>query len=503
MMARRAVIIGSGLGGLSCGVMLARMGWRVTVLERQQRIGGCLQCFMRGGARFETGMHFVGSLEQGQILQPYASFLGLDDVPFSRLDTDAYNVISLAGDRFMIPNGREAFVQSLSKQAGGHADELAAYYELVRRVSANTSVASVGSTVTDMGLFTRYHLMPFDEAIASVVHDELLQRILVGHLSLYQGVKGHTPFTLHAFITDFYDASAFRTVGGSERMALSMADAIKNAGGEILADHRATAITTDAGVASGVIAADRHFAADAVISAIHPAQTLALLPEKSGVIRPAFRKRVASIPNTIGIFAVYLHFSAGKMPYMNRNFFAYPDGNPWGCEDYSDETWPRGYLYMHHIEEAGQKWATSGVILSYMKYEDVACWKGTAVGHRGDDYADFKRRHAERLLDVVEREFPGLRASLKGYYTSTPLTYEDYTGTPEGCIYGMVKDVAAIAGNHLGNATRLPGLYLAGQSINSHGMLGTVVGSLGACSAIVGESRLYEAIRRHTKNSNF
>ena len=62
------VIIGSGLGGLSCGVVLAKNGYDVTVLEQAAQIGGCLQCFSRHGGRFETGMHFIGSAAKGQTL---------------------------------------------------------------------------------------------------------------------------------------------------------------------------------------------------------------------------------------------------------------------------------------------------------------------------------------------------------------------------------------------------------------------------------------------------
>ena len=57
----KIVIIGSGLGGLSSGVILAKNGYDVTVLEQGNQIGGCLQCFTRHGAKFETGMHFIGS----------------------------------------------------------------------------------------------------------------------------------------------------------------------------------------------------------------------------------------------------------------------------------------------------------------------------------------------------------------------------------------------------------------------------------------------------------
>ena len=62
---KKVVIIGSGLGGLTCGVVLAKNGYKVTVLEQGNQVGGCLQCFTRHGAKFETGMHFVGSAAKG------------------------------------------------------------------------------------------------------------------------------------------------------------------------------------------------------------------------------------------------------------------------------------------------------------------------------------------------------------------------------------------------------------------------------------------------------
>ena len=68
MSKQRVVIIGSGMGGLSSGVILAKNGFDVTVLEQGAQFGGCLQCFSRRGVRFETGMHFIGSASQGQTL---------------------------------------------------------------------------------------------------------------------------------------------------------------------------------------------------------------------------------------------------------------------------------------------------------------------------------------------------------------------------------------------------------------------------------------------------
>ena len=77
----KVVIIGSGLGGLSCGYILQKNGYDVTILEQGIQLGGCLQCFVRKGAKFETGMHFIGSALPGQTMDRMFNFL--DGVPGS------------------------------------------------------------------------------------------------------------------------------------------------------------------------------------------------------------------------------------------------------------------------------------------------------------------------------------------------------------------------------------------------------------------------------------
>lgn len=229
-----------------------------------------------------------------------------------------------------------------------------------------------------------------------------------------------------------------------------------------------------------------------MISSIHPQRTLGLLD--SGLIRPAYRNRIAALRNTTAGFTLYLRFKQGQVPYMNHNHYGYTGTTPWGCEHYTEEEWPRGYLYMHMCHEEHPVHARCGVVISYMSIDDLTPWLDTRVGHRGADYEAFKRRKAERLLEVVERDFPGLSRQLDACYTSTPLTYRDYTGTVDGSMYGVVHDVQAGVGSRVSHRTRIPNLLLAGQSVNSHGILGVLVGSLIACGEAVGLPRIFEQI---------
>ncbi len=80
------VIVGSGLGGLECGFILAKRGMKVVILERQHQPGGCMQSFMRHGELLDTGMHYVGGIGEGGCLYAPFKYMGLMDLPWQHLD---------------------------------------------------------------------------------------------------------------------------------------------------------------------------------------------------------------------------------------------------------------------------------------------------------------------------------------------------------------------------------------------------------------------------------
>jgi all-trans-retinol 13,14-reductase len=215
----------------------------------------------------------------------------------------------------------------------------------------------------------------------------------------------------------------------------------------------------------------------------------------TNLIRPAFRNRIKSIPQTIGGFSVYLQFKENRVPYMNYNFFGYNTDTPWNCELYTADTWPKGYLYMHFCSEENLRFARSGVILSYMHIDELREWSDTTVGRRGDGYRRFVDEKAKRLIASLEKQFPGIGETIENYYVSTPLTYRDYTGTEDGSLYGVAKDVTMGLAGRVPYKTRIPNLFLTGQNVNSHGMLGCLVGTMVTCGELISSRGLYEQIQ--------
>jgi all-trans-retinol 13,14-reductase len=351
-----------------------------------------------------------------------------------------------------------------------------------------------------------------NSVIEELITDPLLAKVLVGTLPLYAAERDKTPFATHAFVMDFFNQSAFRIVGGSDAIAHSLVRTIERYGGQVLTRQRAVRIVCDDTHAIGVETdKEQLFAADCIISDAHPMRTLELVDSK--LIRPAFRSRIKAIPQTVGVFSVYLEFKENTVPYMNHNYYGYNTDTPWGCENYNDESWPKGFLYMHFCPatvpdaspsgtaplERGHslsspQFATTGVILSYMRWSDVEQWADNTVGRRGDDYKDFKQRKAEKLIASLEKHIPGISQSIKCYYTSTPLTYRDYTGTERGGMYGCAKDIGMGAAGRVPHRTKIPNLLQTGQNINSHGMQGVIVGTIVTCSELLTAEKIYKQI---------
>ena len=498
---KKCIIIGSGLGGLSTGVILSKNGYDVTILEQASQVGGCLQCFTRDGVKFETGMHFIGSLDDGQVLSHYFNYLGIKDkVVLNRLDPKAYDVVSLQGERFAFPNGRDAFIEKFAQRFPDQRENLERYCDLVEQVASLSPFRDL-QHVVDESRFIDDKLLyqSLSDVIDQTITDPLLREVLVGNLSLYAAQKGKTPFATHAFIFDFYNSSAFRIVGGSDAIVKALTEVFEQHGGKVLTRRKVTKVLVEGKKASGVLTDNgEKFTADVVISDVNPKQMIGMVDD--GVFTQAYKSRIKGIADTTAVFSLFLRFKEGAMPYLNSNFYGFSTDSPWQMNGDIGDKWPQGYLYMHHCHEPNPKYARGGVVLAYMSMDAVRNWSDTSIGHRGDDYERFKAHMAERLLDSVEKDFPGLRDAVEAYYAASPLTYRDYTSTPEGSIYGLEKNVNNIA-DRVSYKTKVSNLLLVGQNINSHGMLGVLVGTMNVCQHLLGEAKVRQQMMEANRKS--
>ena len=495
-MKNKVLIIGSGLGGLVCGYILSKNGYEVVVLEKNNQIGGCLQTFKRKNTKFDTGMHYIGSMDKGQILYQFFNYLNLlDDVKISRLEPTGYDVISIAGDSYKFASGYEHFIEELSRHFPHNREDIELYVKKIKDIAAASPLYNLQEINSHVFIDADYIKIGINEFIASITKNTRLQDVLAGNLPLYAGIKDKTPTYIHALINNFYIQSAFRIIGGSDFIAHSLAKSIQSFGGKIITNAEVVKINCDAEKVTSVqLSNDDVIEAASFISNIHPQATLDKID--SPLIRKVYRTRISELENTISNFTVYIKFKKNATPYLNYNYYFYEHDDVWKNQFYDAKKWPESYLYMHQCIEDKAPFADSAELIGYMRYDEVKKWEGSRIGNRGDDYLEFKEEKAVKLLQKLEASFPGINSAIDAYDTSTPLTYRDYTATKDGSMYGIVRDKNFPTQTLVSQRTKIPNLFMTGQNINSHGILGVTIGAMITCAEFLGINPIIKQIEQ-------
>jgi all-trans-retinol 13,14-reductase len=229
------------------------------------------------------------------------------------------------------------------------------------------------------------------------------------------------------------------------------------------------------------------------ISNVHPSVTLKMVDP--GMFRSGFRNRIEQLENTPGFFSVYMVMKEKSLPYQNYNHFHY-SSDDYFRDDIPDRTWPQTYLLYTPAHGDLEGFATIASVLSFMPFSQVSPWAHLKPEERGQSYQDFKAERAEKLLAEVEKRYPGLKQNILSYYVSTPLTFQDYTGTKDGSAYGILKDCNHPAASIVSPRTRIPNLFLTGQNLNVHGVLGTTISAVLTCTELTGFRELVTKIVR-------
>ena len=114
-------------------------------------------------------------------------------------------------------------------------------------------------------------------------------------------------------------------------------------------------------------------------------------------------------------------------------------------------------------------------LLTPLSWKLFMPWENTVVGRRGEIYELQKERLADDCIRLAEKAIPGLRDMVERRYTSTPLTWRDYTLSPCGSAFGIRKDCRQPLLTMLSPKTPIANLFLTGQSLVLHGLEGVTM----------------------------
>jgi all-trans-retinol 13,14-reductase len=494
------VIIGSGLGGLTCGAILAKNGYRVCVLEKNQQIGGCLQTFSRDKTVFDSGVHYVGGLAPGQNLHQVFKYLGIiDKLNLKRLDMDCFDRIAFAGDprEYKMAQGYDAFIQGLLEDFPGEEKALKEYCNMLRHICDKFPLYNLR-----MGGFEeKESVLSINAAeyIKSLSSNRKLTQVLAANNTLYAGVEEKTPMYVHALVLNSYIESSWKCVNGGSQIGKWLSRVITENGGTLLRYKEVKRIVAEGSEVQYVeTVKGERYTAKQFISNMHPANTLDML--ESDAIRHAYRTRIKSLENSNSTLMVNVALKPGMFPHMNYNYYYHDVDDVWSGHDYTEDTWPKNYSMFISPDPKDHRYANGLSIMAYMNIHEVAPWIDTfntasSEASRGGDYEAFKQRKAEKLLDIVEKRFPVLRQCIKNYYVATPLSFRDYIGTSDGSMYGVLKDSRDPLRTFIAARTKLSNLYLTGQNLNMHGILGVTMSAVVTCAELLDMEKLLHEIK--------
>jgi all-trans-retinol 13,14-reductase len=496
-----AVIIGSGMGGLCTAYILAKEGMKVCVLEKNRQIGGSLQIFSRDKTIFDTGVHYIGALDEGQNLNRYFKYFGLmDALKLHRLDNDGYDIITFGGDPNHYPHaqGYENFVEQLCKFFPEERDNLNLYVQKIREVCAAFPLYNLDTAKKDF-IDAWYLSTDAKTFIDSVTKNKRLAQILGGSNLLYAGIEGVTPFYVHALVVNSYIESSYRCVDGSAQITKHLAGSIKQMGGEIFNYSEAVRFHFNGDEIDSVeLKNGERVEGKLFISGIDLSKTVDMVEGLQ--LRQAYKNRIKSLENTCSSFIVNAVLKEGSFPHLNHNIYHYKIHNVWNGPRYNKADWPEAVGIFGSTSSKHPNFTDNITAMAYMTYDECKKWENTFrtipnyEDGRGQDYEDFKAEKSELILENVFMRVPELKGNIKSYTAATPLTYRDYIGSRDGTLYGVIKDYNEPLKTFITPRTKVKNLFLTGQNINLHGVMGVTVNSVVTCSEILGHPYLLNKV---------
>src|SRR5262245_37412161 len=435
-----AIVIGSGIGGLTTAALLARAGRSVLVVERHDRVGGYAHSFRRGRYLFDSAVHLVGGCEpagfgEGGLIHSLLTTLGVRErCDFARIDP-CYTAV-YPGAVVNVPCSVEGFVRAHGED--GHTESKALRQLLqecldVREETKRASqLPSPFGAVTDARRFptlVRYRRATLQQVLDAQLESPEL-KALVGTLWPYLGLPpSRVSFLYFAnMLMSYLTEGAFYCRGSFQRFADALAAAITAHGGEILLRNSVRRIRVEGGRVCGVVLEHgQRIDAPLVLSNADAKQTVEELvgPEAFPArYLTGLRRMKPSLSSFVVHAAASLPLSARETCHETFLYSSFDHDQAYRSSLAGDPSW----LSVTVPTLADPSLAPAGehllVLTTLIPYGAQASWR------KGKDAL------TARLLELAERHFPGLRGRLEFVESGTPRTLERYTRNTGGALYG-------------------------------------------------------------------
>ncbi len=500
------IIIGSGAGGLSAALCLARAGQKVAVIEQHYVPGGWCHSFNVDGHRFSPGVHYIGQLDRGQSTNNLYEGLGIaNELVFFRMNAKAYEHCWIGEERIDMPATIDQLYESLAERFPKEKKGLKKYLELVSNVSREIQLIPKMNGFWDnitIPYRTRhlgkYGLFSLKRVIGWHIKDPLLKKVL----NIQCGDHGLPPskasFPLHCALMDHYFNGGFYPMGGGRAIVKAMTNAIKKYEGQIRTGLAVKKILIEKNKKMQAVGVElengEQIRAKTIISNADPGITYKLVGEEN--LSNKLIKRLAKTRYSVTslMFFLTVDMDLRKAGLDSGNIWLMPDQDL--DELYADLTKldilasdefaalfisasslkdPVSFDGNHHTIE----------VVTFIDYDSFSAYKNEGSEH-SPAYFEFKEKLGKKLVNTLEKVIPGVRDKIVKMELGTPMTNEHYINSTRGNVYGTEKGFWQTGPFSFTNQTEIQDLYLCGSSIVSHGVTGSSYSGVKAAAKVLG-----------------
>jgi phytoene dehydrogenase-like protein len=501
-----AIVIGSGIGGLTAAAFLAKGGVRPLVLEQHFLPGGNASTFRRKKMfDFDVGFHYIGQCGPGEFFPTLLEQLGVADrVEFLPMDQDGFDTLYLPDLVFRMPVGWERYRQRLQETFPQEAQAIDRYIDFLMTTAGRTRPH--GRQPLRQLLGKPASQCTLAEVFDAVEASQRLQHVLAAACGIYAAPPSKASAVTHATVIDHYIGGAYFVRGGGRPIVEALLSVIEDGGGEVRLRSKVERIIVERGQAVGVeLASGEELRAPIVLSNADAKRTfLEMVGEEH--LSPDFAQRVKDYRMALPLFIVYMAMEVdpselglprtniGLMPAydMEEQFAAcyegrFPDRPTVFMliaslkDPLSENIAPRGYTNLQLMSVAPaqpQAWGVS---------------QGPASGghyRHTPPYLAARREMEERMLRVVEEMMPGFIRRVVWQESASPLTQERFTLSTGGTSYGLEHTLDQSMSARVRYQTDVPGLWMAGaNTLFGHGYIGCMLGGRTVANMILQQSR--------------